>query len=100
MTSPARPREASVVGFVRRHPWSAAPLDAASGLLAPRGLLRAKVLIMAAVLETSREFAGEFLPSERPLGPARLVAALAGLGLVGVVQVLLGAALYPIAIRS
>ncbi len=94
-------REARVVGFACRHPWSTPLLDAASGFLAPRGLLRTKLLVATAVLEASREFAGEFLPREgAPPGPARLVARLAGLGLLGVGQVLLGVVLYPIAARS
>ena len=29
------PREAAVVGFARRHPWSVSYLDAASALVAP-----------------------------------------------------------------
>jgi len=100
VTGAPRPRDASVVRFVRRHPWSASLLDAASGVLAPRGLLRTKVLIMAATLEASRDFADQFLPSALPAGPVRLAAMLAGLGLVGVARMLLGAALYPIATRS
>ncbi len=96
-----RSREARVVGFARRHPWSTPLLDGASGLLAPRGLLRTKLLVAMAVLEASREFADEFLPRESPPpGPTRLAAKLAGLGLLGVAQVLLGVLLYPIAARS
>jgi hypothetical protein len=100
LTDKPRPQDASVVRFVRRQPWSAPFLDAASGLLAPRGLLRTKVLIMAAILEASREFADEFLPREDPVGRVRLVALLAGIGLVAAARTLLGAALYPIATRS
>lgn len=91
-------RDAALVGFVRRHPWAVPFLDAASGLFRRNGMLRSKLLVMAAILETSPAFADEFLPrTARPIG---LIARLIGLGVVAVVQVGIGAALYAVAARS
>lgn len=88
-------REAAVLDFVRRHPWSVGFLDAACGLLRPGGLLRTRILIMAAILEASPEFAEDFLPREaRPL---RLLAGWAARGLFAVTRAILGMLIYPIA---
>ena len=97
-TAPVTPAEAAVVGFVRRHPWSVSLLDAATGLLRPASLLRSKILVMAAILETSPEFADDFL--FRPVHPLVLALRVAGLGLLVVGRVLVGMALYPAAARS
>ncbi|MEN8182141.1 MAG: hypothetical protein ABFS46_06355 [Myxococcota bacterium] len=91
-------RETSIVGFARRHPWSVSYLDAASGLVASRGLLRSKLLILAAVLETSPEYADEFLPRTSSLLP--LVTGLVGRGILGVLRAAVGLLLVPIAARS
>jgi hypothetical protein len=45
----------SVVDFARRHPWAIAMLDAAAGLTAHDSLLRKKLLVMTAILETTPE---------------------------------------------
>ncbi len=92
LTMPVSHRDAAVVGFVRRHPWSVSFLDAASGLLRPGGLLRSKILIMAAILETSPAFAHEFLPREA--SPAGLLIGLAVAGAIAVVRATLGIVLY------
>src|SRR5207249_3660259 len=82
----------------RRHPWSVSLLDAASGLLRPGSLLRNKILLMAAILETSPAFADEFLPRDaRPLG---LLLALVAHGTVAVARAALGAVVYAAAVRS
>jgi len=98
LPEPPAARDAALVAFVGRHPRSAPFLDAACGVLRRDGRLRTKMLIMAAVLETSPEFADEFLPRAAP--PLRLLASLAGQGLLGVTRVLLGMLLYPFAARS
>jgi len=73
-------------------------LDAASGLLRPGSLLRNKILLMAAILETSPAFADEFLPRDaRPLG---LLLALVAHGTVAVARAALGAVVYAAAVRS
>ncbi len=97
-TEPVDLRDRALVAFVGRHPWSVSLLDAASGLLRPNGLLRGKVLTMAAILETSPEFADEFLP--RRAHPAALLLRLFTLGFVAVARAVLGSLLYGVAVRS
>jgi hypothetical protein len=91
-------RDAALLAFVRRHPWSASFLDAACGLLAPGGVLRSKILIMAGIVETSPDFADQFLP--RVTHPVSLFAQLVGLGTLAALRTGLGAMLYVFAIRS
>lgn len=55
-------RDVAVVAFAREHPWLASCLDAAAALRVPDSLLRKKVMLMAAILETSRFGADRFLP--------------------------------------
>jgi hypothetical protein len=95
--APAR-REAALVDFVRRHPWSLPYLDAAAALVQPGGRLRGKVLVMAAVLETSPALAEEFLPRDVPRG--RALAQLLGAGVAAVAQAAGGLLLYPLAVRG
>lgn len=91
-------RDVALVAFVRRHPWTVSCLDAAAGFFARDGLLRSKLLVMAAILEASPAFADEFLP--RPSGRLALVVRLIALGVVVVVQVGIGTVLYGAAVRS
>jgi len=91
------PREVALVRFVRRHPWSLGPLEAASGLLQPWGLLRGKLVVMAAVLEAAPDFADDFLPREH--GRAALLLALTAQGLRAGFKLTVGLALYPLARR-
>lgn len=62
---PGSPEDAAVVEFVRRHPWSLAFVDAAAAALCPHTLLRKKLLLMAAVLETIPAYAESFSPMTR-----------------------------------
>ena len=89
---PHAPVDAAVVAFVRGHRWSLGILDAAAGLLRPGGVLRGKILVMAAILETSPEFADEFLP--RALGPGALLARVGLAGTKAVAKALVGVAVY------
>ena len=91
-------RDAALLGFVRRHPWSVSLLDGACALLQPEGALRVKMLIMTAVLEASTECAEDFLP--RATGPFRLALGLANHGVVAILRTLAGLVVYPIARRS
>jgi hypothetical protein len=92
LSAPPEPADAAVLGFVHRHPWSVSYLDAACGLLRPAGLLRSKLLIMAAVLEASPVHAAEFLP--RAVAPTVLVIKLAALGAVAAAKAVIGLLLY------
>jgi hypothetical protein len=89
---PHAPADAALVGFVRRYPWSLGMLDAATGLRRPAGALRGKILVMAAILETSPEFADEFLP--RAVGPGALVGRVVLAGTKVVAKALAGLVLY------
>ena len=94
---PLGPEDAAVLAWVRRHPWSAGPLDAACGLARPGGVLRNRVLLMAAILEATPEFANDFLPHH--LGPLALVARVGVAGVVAVANALGGLLLLKLAVR-
>jgi hypothetical protein len=89
---PPAAEDAAVLAWVRAHPWSTGLLDAAAGLLRPAGPLRNRVLLMAAILETTPEFADAFLP--RQVGPLALVARVAVTGVLAVANAAVGAVLY------
>ena len=96
-SEPVSPRDTAVVAFARRHPWSVAFLDGAAGLLNPNGLLRGKILVMAALLETAPECADEFLPQTvRPVG---LLGRLVLSGIRATVSAGVGVALHAYASR-
>lgn len=96
---PPAPADAALVRFACDKPWSVPFLDAAAGLVAPGSRLRAKILVMAAILETTPALADEFLPrNDVPFGT--LVVRLAGAGLAAVGYALGGLALLPVARRS
>ena len=97
LEEPFTERDAALLGFVRRHPRSVPYLDAASGLLRPGSPFRSKLLIMAAILETSPHFAEEFLP--RHTRAAGLFLHLFALGLAVIVRVGVGSLIYAAAIR-
>jgi hypothetical protein len=84
--------------FVRRHPWSLGPLDAATSLLQPGAALRARILTMAAILEASPEFADDFLP--RGASASRLVWTVVTAGAVTTLHAVAGLALLPVARRA
>jgi hypothetical protein len=94
---PADPADAALLAFVRRHPWSLGPLDAAAALARPRGELRSRFLVVAAVLEASPEGAADFLPAE---GDLSVVWRLPLLGAAAVLRTLAGLLLWPFAVRS
>jgi hypothetical protein len=95
--APADAPDEAILAFVRRHAWSVSLLDAACALVRPGARLREKLLVMAAVLEASPDFAEEFLPRTRP--PVVLFAQLAGLGCLAVGRAIAGLLLLPIAAR-
>jgi hypothetical protein len=94
---PVAPDDAAVLAWVRRHPWSVGPLDAACGLVRPGGTLRNRVLLMAAVLEATPDFADDFLPHH--VGPLALVARVGITGAVAVANALGGLLLLKLAVR-
>lgn len=91
-------RDRALLGFVTRHPWSVGALDTAAALLAPKSRLRQRLLLMAALLETTPDGAAEFLPREPGLGELAVRLPLIGLAAAG--RLLLGLVLFPIAARA
>lgn len=85
--------DANRLGFVRRHPWSLGPLDAAAALLDPSGQLRSRVLVMAALLEATTSHADDFLP--RAFALPALFLRLAASGSAAVAAALVGVLLWP-----
>ena len=87
--------DGAILEFVRRHPWSLPPLESALGLIRPDALLRRKLVVMTAILETEPRFAGDF----EALAPGRAgaVVRLMGLGLSSAAKVAAGILLYPFA---
>jgi hypothetical protein len=90
--------DASRLAFVRRHPWSVGPLDAAAALLDPSSQLRSRVLVAAAILEATPTHADDFLPRAATL--PGLLFRLALSGTVAASKAVLGALLWPLAGRS
>lgn len=63
--------EQRALRFIARHPWALGPLDAACPWVAPRHVLRRRLLLMLALLETTPAQSEAFLPkSERWPAPA------------------------------
>src|SRR5262245_54341077 len=59
-----------LLSFVRRHPSSLAALDAACGIIRPESLLRRKLFLMLALLETTPAHSALFLAKPRRWLPA------------------------------
>jgi hypothetical protein len=91
-TAPVPVGDDAVLRFARRHPWSVGYLDAAAGLLRPGGLLRSKILVMSAILETSPAFADDFLP--RSISAPRLAVQVLISGAAAVTRAAVGIALH------
>lgn len=89
-----------LLAFGVRHPWSLPLLDAACGLLRPRCSLRQRLFLMLAVLETTPQLAGMFLPSEARRPRVRVAAGVAARGAGALLKAAAGALLLPIARRG
>jgi len=83
-----------VVAFVLEHPWSLPYLDAASALFNRHSLLRRKLLIMEAIIETTTEHVDLFVAPTVPATTALLD--LARLGCSTAWHAALGMLLYPL----
>ncbi len=94
----ARPGDLALVAFARKHPWSLPFLDAALGLLEPRALLRKKLLVTVALLETTPEFTDWFFPQRLPPVVAWLRIVLGGL--TSLAKTVVGLPLYLVAMRA
>lgn len=59
-------QDKKIMTFVLKHPWTLGMIDAALAFTHPTSLLRSKLLLMLAILETMPEYAHLFLPRQRP----------------------------------
>jgi hypothetical protein len=92
------PGDLAVIRFLERRRWALPFLDAAAGLIDRDSLLRRKLLLTFAILETTPAHADAFtpVPGSRPAVVARLFAAAASSAFKG----LAGLLIYPFAKRS
>ncbi len=88
LSEPPTPRDEAVEQYLRRNPRALGPLDAASGLLRPRGRLRHKLLLATAIFEATTTFAPVFLG--RQVSMPRLAASFVWLGLVAGLRAAVG----------
>jgi hypothetical protein len=86
-----------VLDWVRRYPSSLPLLDGAMALLHPTGLLRGKLVAMAAILETTPEYAEYFL--QQPRGRIRVFLHALVIGLRAALTSLGGLLLYLVFLR-
>jgi hypothetical protein len=93
LPEPAVGQDRALMDLVHARPSLLPLLDGASGLLRPASLLRRKLLVMLALLETTPELAGWFEPPAR--GWARTIASLIGQGALGVLQLAAGLLIWP-----
>jgi hypothetical protein len=93
LAAPLDSTDRSLIEFARRRPSLLPLLDGASGLLRPRSVLRRKILLMLALLETSPELAEWFeTPSH---GAPRTIASIVAQVATSVLQVAGGVLLWP-----
>lgn len=81
----------AIVAYARRHPWSVSLLDAAAGLTDAGSLLRKKLLVMTAIVETTPELVTKTEP--RAVGLPQLAVRLGVAGVRTAVEAAAGLAL-------
>ncbi len=59
----AETNDRAIESFIQKYPSALSCIDAASAILYPRRLLRKKILLMVAILETTPEYCGYFFPT-------------------------------------
>lgn len=72
------PAEHAVVAYARAHPWAIPLLDAAAGIRGERSLLRRKLLLLAAIVETAPELVDATAPVDAGLPRLALRVGTAG----------------------
>lgn len=88
------PEDLAFLAFVRQHAWSLPVLESALGLIRPDALLRRKLVVLVAIIETDPRFANRF--EALAPGRANAVLRLLGLGLSSAFKLTCGILLYPI----
>jgi len=86
------PQADSIVAFVRRCPWSLPLLDAACAWREPDGLLRRKMIVTVALLETAPQHREAFV--YEPRGKVAYMTRCFTLGVSASIKVLLGLFFY------
>jgi hypothetical protein len=94
---PAVHGDDEVVAYARQHPWSVSLLDAAAGLTTSGSLLRKKLLVMTAILETTPELVAKTEP--RAVGLPQLAVRLGVAGVRTAFEVAAGLALSAVVKR-
>ncbi len=87
----------AIVAYARQHPWSVSLLDAAAGLTAASSLLRNKLLVMTAIVETTPELVAKTEP--RAVGLPQLAVRLGVAGVRTAFEVAAGLALSTVVKR-
>lgn len=77
-----------VARFALGHPWSLPYIAAAAPFFSDGALLRSKLTLMTAILETTPRFAADFLP--RDLGLARVASVVAAQSLLATLRLAAG----------
>ena len=80
------------IDWVTARPWSIGFVDAAAGVRNPQGLLRSKLLMLTALLETSPVYVDHFLAREMSI--VMLAGRGLAIGIKSVVRLVVGLALY------
>lgn len=96
--APPSVEDEAILDLVRRHAWSLPFLDAAAGLIRPDSLLRRKILLMLAILETSPELARRFEPEDS--GKMNLFLRLTGVAIASVVTIGIGLGVFAVVRRA
>lgn len=91
-------KESPELQFIHRYPWTLPFIDASAGLLNPQSIVRKKILLMMAILETTPIHAEFFLHRQEP--PVKLVINLIWNGLRSVVKLGIGIPILFIARRG
>jgi hypothetical protein len=94
LPEPPDAKDRALIGLVSARPSLLPLLDGAAGLVRPESLLRKKLLLMLALLETTPELAGWFEPPSR--GAIGTIAGLVGQGTLGAVQLIGGILIWPL----
>ena len=92
------PEDQRLLALARRHPRTIAMLDAGTGLAAPHSLLRKKLLVMMAILETTPAYAAR--TEQRSVGLPELVVRVGVAGMRTALNVAGGLALVALARRK
>ena len=84
--------------FILRHDWTLPFIDAAAGLLLPNSIVRKKVLLMAAILETSPFYASQFF--QKPDSALKILIICAWNGFRSIFKLIIGIPILIVARRE